>query len=100
MIQWFLDHRDANGLFNLGTGRARTFRDLALATFAAMEVPERIEYIPMPAPLQGKYQYFTQADDAKLRRAGCNVAFGTLEDSVADYIRGHLAQLQPHLRTR
>ena len=100
VIQWFLDHRDANGLFNLGTGRARTFRDLALATFAAMEVPERIEYIPMPAPLQGKYQYFTQADDAKLRRAGCNVAFGTLEDSVADYIRGHLAQLQPHLRTR
>ena len=100
VIQWFLDHRDANGLFNLGTGRARTFRDLAVATFSAMGVPEIIEYIPMPAPLQGKYQYFTQADDAKLRRAGCDIQFGTLEDTVADYVRGHLAQAQPYLRSR
>jgi ADP-L-glycero-D-manno-heptose 6-epimerase len=73
-------------LFNCGTGKARTWLDLARATFAAMGVSERIEFIEMPKELQGKYQYFTQAEEAKLRKAGYQEAFTTLEDGVKEYV--------------
>ncbi len=87
----FLEHRDAGGLLNCGTGEARTWNDLANATFAAMGRDPHINYIEMPDHLRGKYQYHTQADTAKLRAAGYDKPFTSLEDGVADYVRTWLA---------
>ncbi len=87
----FIEHRDRGGLLNCGTGQARTWKDLALAVFAAMGREPRIEFIDMPEALRGKYQYFTQADVAKLRKAGYTRPFTTLEESVRDYVHRHLA---------
>ena len=81
----------AAGLFNCGTGVARTWMDLALALFAAMETKPDIRFIEMPDILRGKYQYITQADAAKLRRAGYSKPFMSLEDGVRDYVQSHLA---------
>jgi len=88
----FLDHRDTNGLFNCGTGEARTWNDLAKATFAAMDRNPDIDYIEMPDNLRGKYQYHTQADTTKLRAAGYDKPFTSLEDGVSDYVRSWLAE--------
>ncbi|MFN3385749.1 MAG: ADP-glyceromanno-heptose 6-epimerase [Candidatus Thermochlorobacter sp.] len=95
---WLLQHGHVNGIFNLGTGRARTFKDLVTATFNAMERPVNIEYIPMPESLQGKYQYFTEARMQKLAAAGCPVRFKSLEESVTDYVRQHLSNRVPYLQ--
>jgi ADP-L-glycero-D-manno-heptose 6-epimerase len=84
----FLENR-AGGLFNCGTGLARTWKDLAIAVFAAMNREPQIEFIDMPETLKGKYQYFTQADISKLREAGYGRPFHTLEDAVADYIHSY-----------
>jgi len=84
-------------LFNLGTGVARNWNDLARAVFAAMGLPPRIEYIDLPETLHGRYQYFTQARMEKLRATGCPIDFPALEDSVRDYVRNHLAQPRPYL---
>jgi ADP-L-glycero-D-manno-heptose 6-epimerase len=86
----FLEHRGGGGLFNCGTGQARTWKDLALAVFKAMNVTPSIRFIDMPDALRGKYQYFTQADATKLRAAGYAAPFMSLEDAVADYVN-HLA---------
>jgi len=80
------------GLFNCGTGEARTWVDLARAVFAAMDVSEKIEFIEMPQALQGKYQYFTQARMEKLRAAGYAKPFTSLEDGVREYVAGYLAK--------
>ena len=82
----------ASGLFNCGTGQARSWNDLAQATFAAMGLEPRIEYIEMPVSLRSKYQYFTQADMGKLRAAGYAQAFTSLEDGIRDYVQGYLAK--------
>ena len=74
------------GLFNCGTGHARTWLDLTTAVFAAMEKPAKIEFVEMPDLLQGKYQYRTEADPAKLRRAGYTRPFTSLEDGVRQYV--------------
>jgi len=76
-----------NGLYNVGTGQARSFEELARAVFAALGLPPRITYIPMPKHLRERYQYFTQAATAKLRRAGFARAFCSLEDGVRKYAR-------------
>lgn len=76
-----------NGLYNVGTGQARSFADLAHAVFAALGREPRIRFVPMPEDLREKYQYFTQAKTAKLRRAGYAAPFASLESGVADYIR-------------
>lgn len=81
-----------NGLYNLGTGKARTFRDLAEATFRAMDREPRIEYIDTPVDLRENYQYFTQADMTKLRAAGYDGEFMELEEGVDDYVRRYLAK--------
>lgn len=81
------DHPEIGGLFNCGTGRARTWNDLANAVFKALGRPADIRYIDMPATLKGKYQYFTQADTSKLRAAGYAEPFMDLEEAVADYAR-------------
>jgi ADP-L-glycero-D-manno-heptose 6-epimerase len=85
------------GLFNLGTGQARTYMDMARAVCTAASQPERIEFIDMPAPLRGKYQSFTQAPIDRLRRAGFKTPFTSLEDGVRRYITNHLAQPNPFL---
>jgi ADP-L-glycero-D-manno-heptose 6-epimerase len=83
---YFMDQRDVSGLFNCGTGRARTWNDLGAAVFAAMGLAPRIEYIDMPEGLLGKYQYRTEADMARLREAGFVDAFLSLEEGIADYV--------------
>jgi ADP-L-glycero-D-manno-heptose 6-epimerase len=78
------------GLLNCGTGVARAWLDLAQALFSAMGRAPDIRFIEMPEILRGKYQYFTQADEAKLRRSGYNQPFLTLENGVSDYVKTHL----------
>jgi ADP-L-glycero-D-manno-heptose 6-epimerase len=92
---FFHDHRDVSGLFNCGTGIARTWLDLGHAVFAAMDREPDIRFIDLPAELKGKYQYFTQAATDKLRAAGYTAAFTPLEDAVADYLRGYLSRHRP-----
>ncbi|MBN2171009.1 MAG: ADP-glyceromanno-heptose 6-epimerase [Candidatus Krumholzibacteriota bacterium] len=86
----FWEHPERAGLFNCGTGRARTWRDLARAVFAAMGRAERIRFIDMPLELRGRYQYHTEAATAKLRAAGCEPPPTSLEDGVRATIE-HLA---------
>ncbi len=83
-----------SGLYNLGTGEARTFADLATATFKAMGKKPNIQYIDMPENLRAQYQYFTEADMGKLKKALPKFKFMKLEEAVADYVKGHL--LKPH----
>ncbi len=90
VVLYFLDHPEANGLFNCGTGTARTWLDLARAVFGALSVPEDIRFIDMPVVLRSRYQYVTQADVRKLRAAGYHSAFLTLEEAVPMYVRDHL----------
>ena len=82
----------ASGLFNCGTGQARSWNDLAKAVFLAMGLEPRIEYIDMPVSLRSKYQYFTQAEMGKIRAAGYAKAFTPLEDGILAYVQGHLAE--------
>ena len=82
----------SSGLFNCGTGQARSWNDLAKAVFAAMKVEPRIEYIEMPVTLRSKYQYFTQAEMGKIRAAGYVRAFTTLEDGIREYVQSYLAK--------
>lgn len=83
---FFLEHPDKSGIFNCGTGQSQTFNDLAKAAKQAMGFGE-LEYIDFPEALKGKYQNFTEADQAKLRQAGYTAAFTSLDDAVADYYR-------------
>ena len=89
-LHFALQPADApGGLLNCGTGKARTWIDLVTAVFNAMGLPPKIEFIEMPQQLQGKYQYFTEARDAKLRAAGYTKPFTSLEDGVREYITGY-----------
>jgi len=97
VINWFLTNPAANGLFNLGTGKARSWKDLATAVFSAVGKAPAIEYVEMPIELRDKYQYFTQASLSNLRRSGWNEPFMSLEDSVKDYVTSHLAKADPYL---
>jgi ADP-L-glycero-D-manno-heptose 6-epimerase len=97
VMSWFLSHPEERGIFNVGTGKARFFKDLITAVFKALKKPVKINYIPMPEKLKGQYQYFTQADLSNLRAAGCSVPFRSLEDSVTDYVQNHLLKPNPHL---
>jgi len=90
-VIWFLmHHSQASGLYNLGTGKARTFLDLAKATFAAMGKVSAIEFMDTPEDIRDKYQYFTEANMTKLRAAGYDKPFTSLEAGVDDYVRGYL----------
>lgn len=81
-----------NGIYNIGTGTARTFNDLVLATFKAMQIESDISYIPTPEDIRDKYQYFTEATMSKLRKAGYNKEFTSLEEGVLDYVTNYLAK--------
>ncbi len=90
VIGFFLEHPDKNGLFNVGTGKARTFLDLVKATFSAMDLPPKIEFFDMPLELRDRYQYFTEARMEKLRAAGYQKPFYTLEEGITDYVQNYL----------
>ena len=99
VMWWLFNNPAANGIFNLGTGKARTWNDLIKAVFAAMGIKTKIEYIEMPESLRNQYQYFTQAEMNKLKAVGCPVAFSSLEDSVRDYVVNHLQKTDQYLGT-
>jgi ADP-L-glycero-D-manno-heptose 6-epimerase len=90
MTLFFLENSEINGLFNIGTGKARSWLDLANIVFDAMDKTPDIEFIPMPEHLRDKYQYFTQADISKLRHAGCHKNTIDLESAVTDYVQNYL----------
>lgn len=87
---FMMTHKPSNGLYNLGTGKARTFKELAVSTFHALGKPENIEFIDTPADIRDKYQYFTEADMSKLLNAGYPHKFYTLEEGVKDYVQNYL----------
>ncbi len=93
---WLLENPQVSGLFNVGSGRARSFLDLARAVFAALGEPERIEFIDMPADLRGRYQYFTEAPLDRLRAAGFSAPTTPLEEGVRRYVRDFLLAEDPH----
>ncbi|MFT4034167.1 MAG: ADP-glyceromanno-heptose 6-epimerase [Patulibacter sp.] len=90
VIERMLSAEQLRGVFNVGTGEARSFADLARAVFAAVGREPRIDYIDMPEALKGRYQYFTEADTTKLVASGLAPQFHSLEDGIADYVNGHL----------
>jgi len=90
VMLWLLDNDKVNGLFNVGTGKARSFKDLAEATFAAAKKEPKINYIDMPENLREKYQYFTEANMKKIRDAGYDQEFMSLEDGVRDYVENYM----------
>jgi ADP-L-glycero-D-manno-heptose 6-epimerase len=90
VIMWLLATNAANGIFNVGAGVARSFRDLMLAAYAAIDASPKIEYIDMPEHIRGSYQYFTKGEVDRLQRAGYNGGFTTLEDAVGTYVRDFL----------
>lgn len=92
VIDFFLNNPLKNGLFNLGTGKARSWNDLVKAVFKSMQQEARITYIDMPNNLKGAYQYFTEAKMKKLRSVGYSEPFLSLEAAVDDYINGYLSQ--------
>ncbi|HRW62364.1 MAG TPA: ADP-glyceromanno-heptose 6-epimerase [Bacteroidales bacterium] len=90
-IMFFLmNHRKNSGLYNVGTGKGRTFLDLTVNTFRNMGIAENIEYIDTPEDIRDKYQYFTEANMSKLRSVGYDKPFTSLEEGVADYVTNYL----------
>jgi ADP-L-glycero-D-manno-heptose 6-epimerase len=100
VMWWLLEHPEVNGIFNVGTGTARTWNDLARAVFLAMDREPDVAYIDMPEFIRDKYQYFTQADMAKLRAAGYETPFTSLEEGARDYVQRYLDKDDPYLRSR
>lgn len=90
MTLFFLQKPDKNGLFNVGTGKSRSWLDLVTAIFHAMKLPVRIDFVEMPEYLKPKYQYFTEANIDKLKKAGYTAPIRTLEESVTDYVQNYL----------
>lgn len=90
VILWLMEHRPQSGLYNVGTGKARSFYDLADNTFKAMGMTTSIEFIDTPLKIRDKYQYFTEANMEKLRSVGYTEPFTSLEDGVTDYVRNYL----------
>ena len=90
MTLFFLDKPDINGLFNIGTGKSRTWNDLVSAIFKALNKEIIIEYIDLPEHLREKYQHFTEANMNKIKKAGFNSSITSLEDGVADYVKNYL----------
>ncbi|WP_426614821.1 ADP-glyceromanno-heptose 6-epimerase [Bradyrhizobium sp. McL0616] len=90
VVMWLLATPSVSGLFNVGTGKARSFRDLMLAAYAALGSKPNIEYVDMPETIRGSYQYFTESKVDRLHRAGYNGGFTTLEDAVKAYVGDYL----------
>ena len=97
VVAWLIGSPQTSGIFNVGTGQARSFHDLGHAVFAALGREPDITFVPMPESLRPRYQYFTQADTRRLRQAGFTSPFTTLEEGVADYVTGYLERDDPYL---
>jgi ADP-L-glycero-D-manno-heptose 6-epimerase len=93
---WLFQAPEVNGIFNLGSGTARSFEDMASAVFRAAGKEPRIEYTPMPPAIRGKYQYFTQAKMDRLKAAGYEAPMTPLEEGIGDYVRRYLSQPDPY----
>ena len=96
VMLWLYDNPSVSGLFNLGTGKARSFADLIGALFAAVRREPAIDYVDTPLEIRGNYQYFTQAEMGRLRAAGYGAPFLSLEEGVADYVDNHLSRDDPY----
>jgi ADP-L-glycero-D-manno-heptose 6-epimerase len=96
VMLWLLDNPAVSGLFNLGTGVARSYLDLAHAVADAAGVPRRVEFVDMPQALRGQYQSFTRARMDRLRAAGYAAPFMSLEAGVTDYVQTYLSQPNPY----
>jgi ADP-L-glycero-D-manno-heptose 6-epimerase len=92
VMRWVLDGSAPNGIFNVGTGKAESFRDMITSMFEALGRAPNIDYVDMPENIRGQYQYFTQASVENLRRAGYNAGFTPLESAVSHYVTGYLDQ--------
>ena len=92
VMLWLLANRHVNGIFNLGTGKARSFAELATALYSAVGQPARLNYVDTPAAIRPNYQYFTEAQMGRLRTAGYSRPFMTLEEGVRDYVQRFLSQ--------
>lgn len=92
VLMHFMENRRNPGLYNLGTGTARTFKDLALAVFSALGKDPQISYIDIPEDIRDKYQYFTEADTRRLLEAGYNGGFTPMEEAVREYVTRYLQQ--------
>jgi ADP-L-glycero-D-manno-heptose 6-epimerase len=90
VMMWLLATPSVSGLFNVGTGRARSFKDLIVSAYAALGTRANIQYIDMPLEIRDSYQYFTESEVDRLRSAGYNGGFTALEDAVAHYVKDHL----------
>lgn len=90
VIIWLLNQKPKSGIYNLGTGKARTFYDLASSVFKALEIPENISYIDTPMDIRDSYQYYTQANMDKLKIAGYNQPFTSLENGITAYVQDYL----------
>ena len=90
VLDFIMNNQPESGIYNLGTGKARSFYDLAKATFDAMGKTPNIEYVDIPEDIRGKYQYFTEAKMEKLRNAGYTEDFYTLEEGIKDYVQNYL----------
>jgi len=90
VIMWLLATPSVSGLFNVGTGKARSFKDLILSAYAALGIKPNIQYTDMPEAIRGGYQYFTQSEADRLRGAGYNGGFTALEQAVALYVKTYL----------
>lgn len=97
VMLWLFENPKVTGLFNVGTGRARTFLDLANGVFSALERPPKIEFIPMPDGLIDKYQYYTEASVTRLREFGYDVPFTELESGIHDYVKNYLQAPDPYI---
>jgi len=91
VLYFLMDHKCDSGIYNLGTGHARTFLDLADAVFASINKPSNIEFIDTPIDIRDKYQYFTEAKMQKLRSIGYSKPFYTLEEGITEYVQGYLS---------
>ncbi len=96
VMLWLLEQRRVNGLFNVGSGTARSFTDLARALFETLGRPQDIQYVPTPEAIRDTYQYFTQASIERLRAAGFEAPFTELEAGVARYVRDYLSADDPY----
>ncbi len=90
MTLYFLENKNLNGLFNVGTGKSRTWVDLVDSIFNALDIEPQVEFIDMPEVLKGKYQYYTEANITKLRSTGYNKEISSLEDAIGDYVKNYL----------
>ncbi len=96
IVAWLLGNPQVSGIYNLGSGQARAFKDLAEAVFRAAAQAPQIDYVDMPADIRERYQYFTQAEMGRLRTAGYSAPMSGLEDGVTDYVRQYLGRSDPY----